>query len=530
MSRILNFDKWLSINESKISSDNSFKEWKKVFESTSGDIDALVAQARENDSDAVKSTPGYDEVMNWFDNEGPAKGKAIIDEESILKSLRYWNGDLSDKTSDKSKRAIEACELLSNEDTVNKLMKKLQSASGTSKYLSYDIKLITDAASKLKVKFEELNKAGKEVGQQMSDKDKRRYDVQTALNTEKYPFRLGILPWAISTSEGLDEYKGKDILSGNAKQFTKWYDTLKKDGVDSLIKYLNDNKYVRSKAVGIEDDDKINILKKYVATAAKRKKNIEDALAIKLYPASAKNTVTSGSETDVTENPTEYAEFKFPMNTDIAKTFFGDDEVKIDGKFSNSISEFVSGIKAQLPEGAKVTEVTVKAVASTSTVPSTKYFNSGGNEKLVSLRLAAIEKDAFTALQANDLAGNVKYDKSGSLPNNGPAYDKNKYGKDKRNANPAVREEYEKIFGEFRYSGLQILIAYQIESSTPTVTPTLDIKVTGEWKSYITWSEPSKQKNTTKWKPGKLTFRRSNGGLYPTKSGTGCTNFCKAYE
>jgi hypothetical protein len=529
MSEILNFKKWAaSINESHEYSSNTFDNWKRfklVLESTSNDIDELVASARENDSDSVKSTPGYDAVMTWFDNEGPVKGKAAIDDDGILKSLKYWNGDLSDKTGNHAQYAIDAMSELTDSNNVSKLLKKLQTASGNSKYLSYDVSKIIDAATKLKAKFEDIRKSGKQFGQK--DENGQIYQPQVTLNPDTYPYRLGIIPWSISTSSGLDEYNGKDIQSGNAKAFTIWYDKIVAGELDNMLKILDSDKYVRTRAIGIKDSDKIAILNSYTAKAKKYNKNIEDALSIRLYPTSAKTTI---SKTKYPGEPIigeiQYAEFKFPLDHDISKTFFLDDQAEIDPKFTNSINEFVTDIKKQIPEGAKVSEVTVKAVASTSSVPSSKYAKIGGNDKLADLRLSAIENKATEALSANKLNVNVKLDKTGKLANNGPAYDKVKYGLEKRQADPNVRAEYEKIYGEYRFSGLQIMISYTIQEITPTVEDVLDIMPSGEWKSSISWTDSSNI-HTSNWKPGRFKPRLTKGpGLYPTKPGTKCADFC----
>jgi hypothetical protein len=529
MSALLKFKEWnSSISESRSDKTGSFNEWKQLLESKSGDIAKLVEQAKSSDSEKVKSTPGYNEIMDWYTNGGPVKGKATMSDDDIIKTLKYWNGDLSSKTSEKASRVIEAMDILSDSGNVESLMKKLQKAAGMSKYLSYDVELITKAASELKTKFEELKKAGKEIGQKTGEG--QRYSMHTTLKPETYPWRLGIIPWSVNTEEGLDEYNGKDLGSANAKQFTAWYEKIKNDGVSSLIEMLDDRKYLKIKAMGMKDTYKITMLNKFTEKASKMNKEIKNALAIRIYPSSVKSSVEKKEFIEAGDPVIEYAEFKFPSNTDISKTFFLDDQYKIDNKYTNSISEFVSGIKAKLPEGAKVSQVTVKAVASTSQVPSTKYFNSGGNEKLVDLRTASIEKKTVEALKANGLADNIKFDKTGRLPNNGPLYDKEKYGKAKRDADPAVKAEYEKIYGEYRFSGVQIMLAYSIETPTTETTETLDIQNVGDWKGYIGWTEGSKRRKRSVWKSGGPGMRRSKGpGLYPTKPGIGCTSFGSAY-
>ena len=81
MGHILNYKLW----ESYIYS---------IFEKKSGDVSKMVEEARSSESDEVKKMDGYDDVMTWFENGGPNRGKSIMDQDSMIRSMTYWNGDM----------------------------------------------------------------------------------------------------------------------------------------------------------------------------------------------------------------------------------------------------------------------------------------------------------------------------------------------------------------------------------------------------------------------------------------------------
>ncbi len=507
-----------------------YSSWNRVFEQKESSINNLVIKAKENDSDEVKSNKIYDAVMAWFDNEGPSKGKPIMSKDEMIKSLKYWTGNLSSEMRPKEKRIEEVLEMLSDDKNIKAILKKLEKNGHT----GYDIDVIKDAAIKLKNKFNELHKSGKYIG--ASHEEKGTYQVHTTKpgTEDTYPTRLGFIPFSVIKSKhynGLDRYKGKDWFKSSPLKFKAWYKKIEED-LDGMLAQLDNTDYIKVKTLGITENDKVAILNKF-DDKTRGKRDIADALKIKWWPSAAK-TVTNKEKNIIQGEPeTEYVSFSFPKEVEIAKTFFLDDKASIDPKFKNSINDFVKDIRQQLPEGAEVTEVNVQCVASTSKVPSSLYRktdanpNYNGNHTLVDLRIKAIQTATSSALGTYELDTNVKYDlTSGKLPNQGEEYDRETYGKSKRQADPVLNTKYEELYGPYRYSGVRIEIGYKITTQTDEETEISTTEVSGKWNSVISWHKPPRPP----WNPPIIFKPRKGKGLYNTKPGTDCFDFCAAYN
>ena len=504
-----------------------------ILEQKKSSISELVASANETDSEEVKGTAGYADVMAWYSNEGPSKGKPDMESSDMVKCMEYWTGDLSSKTGKGELKIEQALGILSNEDKLAKLLIKLdkQRNSFTPKAkaklpeIQWDKSLIIQSAKKLKAAFSELHKSGKKIGNKTEENTSGNtayYNVLTTLNSEKFPFKLGIIPFNMS-GDGIDTYNGKDIGSSDVKKFHKWYTSINND-LDKMMTYLdlnseNGSKVIKTKFVLIEDRDKIAMLTKFSDRA--KRKAIADALKIKWWPSIAKTTTRKEKMILEGEPETTYMEYKFPADTQIAKTFFVDDASTIDPKFSNSINEFVQDIRQQIPKDAEITSVKVMAVASTSTVPSTKYRNEDGNVTLVAHRLKAINDATALALTNNNLNSNVEYVEGGGRPNQGTEWvsDNAKWGpQGNRNA------LYEKTFGEFRFSGVQINVGWKVTTQEPDEGEISTIEITGKWSSTISWR---KHKNPPTFPPIKFPpRRRKNNGTSPLRGGTSCMEWC----
>jgi len=502
-------------------------------------IDNLVANANKNDSEEVKGTGGYGEVMAWYSNEGPTKGKSLMSKDEMIECMKYWTGDMSSKTSTSDSRIETALNILANEEKLSKLLNRLDKEwdtmgkSSKSKYgkITWDKTLIVDAAKKLKDAFSKLHKSGKKIGAKSTtlktgNGEVVKYSAHTTPNLIKYPGRLGIIPFK-ATSDGIDRYNGKNLSALYFKTFSIWYNNISND-LNGLISNLDPNsekgsEVIRTKYLSFEDNDKIAILNKFSEKANKRKdKEITGALKVKWWPSVAKTTTNVEKKLVTGEPVTNHESWRFPKDAGISKTFFLDDQHVIDPKFSNSINEFVSDIRQQIPKDAEITSVEVQAVASTSTVPSTRYYNDGGNVKLVKLRLKAINDITTLALAGNNLNENVTYVGGGGLPNQGEQYvrDDEKWGpRGNRNA------LYEKTFGPHRWSGVEIRVGLKITTQETTETPIATIEVTGKWNSVISWRKPPKPP----WDPPRIFNPRPSNGLFPVKGGTDCFDWCAAY-
>jgi len=248
------------------------------------------------------------------------------------------------------------------------------------------------------------------------------------------------------------------------------------------------------------DEDKIRILKLITSTAIKYKKSILDAQ--RMFFKNKKNEANIDDPISI-KPETKYVEFSMG-NDDVITNFFEDDKFDISSENIIRISDFIAGIKDSMSDDIEITEIAINSIASTSTVPS---GINGGNEALVDLRIAAINKAATFAINNNKLSDNIKYSTEGRLPDNkginDPSYDKAKWGKDKRESNSEVLAEYNKIFAPYRYAGLDVIVSYKDTVVNPPGEIIIRPDGTGEWSVGITWIKPQNIKKIRGGKPKK---------------------------
>lgn len=527
-----------------------YTEWKSLFEQTKeASLSEMVATANAQDAEEIKNHPVYSQVMEWFGRPGPVKDKMDMDKEKAVKSMQYWNGDLTEKTGNVASDVDAALSLLMDSKNVDSMKKSLQKASGTSTPLTYDTNLITSTAEQLKAEFQKLHKSGKIIGGQSEGGSNYMVFTDAVQNRENY---LGILPFSLSDDQKY--YRGRDLASTQAKQMDKWYKKVKNEGVKALLEILTDKKYHKSKAIKLSNDIKKQILDN-IQKRAKDKK-IEEALALYFTPIGVKDIPTS-SKTITAGEPTvstQTASFAFPYkagNEEMAKTYFKDDLATFSdgmaGKMVESINEVVKSLTSQ---GAKITKFSYKIIASTSNVPSqyggggklTGQWSTENNKTLVNDRKAVLEAEIKKAVADNGLGGVTIAVDPVLTPNNtlGGTADwaklKDKY-KLKVEPNGAKRRvdstgkdttaEYEATFGPARHSGAAFVIEYTTETVTPTQdeTETFEKTTVGEWKVYIRWT---KIKKKIEWKIPSVGVRIGTGG-FPTGGGNNVKDLCAAY-
>lgn len=487
-------------------------------------IKELIKKIKESDPEAIKSLPAYEKVMGWFENEGPTKGKSLVDSDRMVEYLEYWFGDLSSKTSDRSKRNEESIAKLKDPKKVEKILKECQKASGTSEFLGYDIGLITKSAEEIEKAISELRKSGKQIGGKDSESG-ISWLAHTTHKPETYPGRLGIIPFSTASEKAAAAYDGKDV---NAKQFEAWYKELEKNGVNSIIKKIKDPKYHDTRAVSLDEDTKGKILEDFQKKAEKYGNDIAEATKISWYPTEAEDSEKTTKEKITLEPQIITDLFSFPTGgEETKKGFFPEDKASIDdvpAEYKKDFADSMKEVKSSIDEAnGEITKVVVKAVSSTSAVPSTyqsKKTGRKGNEGLADDRIQTIKDLALGVLKENNMDVNLTYDETGKLPNNGPEWNDATRAefKDRKIKGSAAEKAYEEKYGPFRYSYVEILITYKIEIPQEEVKEYSTYEITGDWKYNISWVKP-----TTPKKPKTKNVRvKSGGGLYPTKPGTAC--------
>jgi len=524
----------------------NYSNWRALYEAKSNELVDLVKQARENDSDAVKSNSAYDKVMSWMERGGPKEGKTSMKEESLIKQMKYWNGDLSSKVrvSPSGKNVELALAELLDDKNIEKIISNAGKAAGRAG--SYGSKmdrgLIKSSVEKLLNEFKSLHKSGRQFGGK--NEDGYNWLVYSHSKKDAPSTFLGIIPFRASEENIKKEYQGKDLDGGKAKSFENWYNSLKDGGVDKLIEYLKNKKYTKAVAVGMSDFDKIKILEGYKDKATRTKNDISNALKISWRQSGVKQE----EETTTVEVPGEPVVVKsgpvfFPANEKVAKAFFRDDKAELTPGYETSIKDAIMEMKNSIPKGAEITKLEFTTVASTSVVPSD--FNGDGkwtkeeNEPLVRARAAKVSELAKAGFEAAGIADKAVEIPAKLVPNNNGGGEsalwgdeqRAKYSLAKRKSDPAVRAAYESIYGPYKYSGVIIELEYKL--TTPTTETREDFKenVTGEWTSYITWYKQSTgdkiKRKFRKIKMPNFNMRKSTGKSFVgTKAGT----LCPAYN
>jgi hypothetical protein len=489
-------------------------------------IKDLVSKIRESDSEEIKSQEGYEEVMKWFENEGPEKGQALIDTESMVKSLKYWLGDLSEETSASFERDQISIGKLKDKANVERVLKACDKATESSDFTKFDLDLITKSAEAIEKKIGDLRKNGVQIGAKEPSTG-ASYKTRTSATGD--PQYLGIIPFSgTEDKKPSQKYEGKGIKSINAKVFKIWYESLKKDGVVSKTDSLDNKKYWLAKATVMEVKDKIKILEGIQEKAEKENKNISDALKIEWKNKNVKQEYEEGETITPLEPLEKTSTLSFPESGEKAMTFFPEDKASLSDipeDFKTSLKSSIKELKDSLEkEGAEITSVKIQAISSTSKVPSGYTSKTGkkGNEGLVEDRIQAVKDLTLASLKENGMDVNVSYDETGKKPNQGPEWGDSQRSDPKYGKKGARTEAYEEEYGKWRYSGVFISITYKVEISREIKDEFQEYTRSGDWDFNITWTKP---KPPDIKKPRGVRIR--SGGLSPVKGSTDCYLFDK---
>ena len=489
-------------------------------------LENLAAQAKEKDSEIVQNTPGYEETIDWWSRGGPTEGKSLQDKSVTIKSLQYWNGDLSAKmTNPKSVAPVERIAKLTNEKNVNSIIKSIQSiaAAYAKKYptgkrapevLDYDVATIVNAATQIQNALNELRKNGNYIGAELEKGGKYHYNVYGDGGKGDKPTRLNILPFVTSD----DKYVGK-IIKGDIKFFNHWYKQL--SNVGDIIERINNQAYW-GKGEGksftvISDKDKQGLLQAISNKADEyEKRTISNAKKLKIGPQGAKWTEFS-QEIVYRQAATKMG--GYPKNGVIQK-LFKDDSAEVNPDISNGFYSWLRGqILLVKQQGGIIRQVDIWLFASTSAVPSSKYDS---NETLVGKRVEAMKKVVDESVAAAEVDTSLiefhtSNDQGPTIVPNNPNCggwtntERNKY-KD-RKTNPEINAAYEKQYAECRYASFGVLIQYDIpEEKDEFATYT---KV-GNWKEGISWQVPRKGGSGPKGKPPKEYKYKGDPSSCPT--------------
>lgn len=195
--------------------------------------------------------------------------------------------------------------------------------------------------------------------------------------------------------------------------------------------------------------------------------------------------------------------------------FFKEDSAKITDtqEVENQIISAISQLYEVNPPGTTIGLASYRLIATTSKVPSTAYLNSGGNEQLAKERAAAIKQVVNAALPKTEIIGTLNdvYPEQEELGERGPDYDRTKYSLDKRNADPSVRAEYERIYGPHRQT--KIILIVEIKT-----LPTYEREKINnyEWQFEVrTGTTPPKPMFPTRLKMGNGQFKPRKGKYIP---------------
>ena len=520
----------------------NYSNWKALYEAASNELINLVKKAKEDDPQSVKSHPAYNSVMSWMERGGPEKGKTSMSEESLIKQMKYWNGDLSSKLSASSSgKPVELAlaELLDDKNLENVINNAGKAAGRAGSYgANMDRKLIKSSVEKLINKFKSIHKSGRQFGGKTDDG--YNWVVYSHSKKDAPSNFLGIIPFSASQENIKNKYQGKDLDGGDAKRFENWYNSLRDGGVDKLIEYLDDPKYTKAvAATGMEENDKIKILESYKQKADRTKNDISNALKIswKQSGVEQEEEITTkeieGEPTVIKSGP-----IFFPNDQSVAKAFFKDDQANLTPGYENSIKDAIMEMKNSIPEGAIITKLEFSAMASTSVVPSDfngdKKWTQQENEDLVKARAVKVVELAKAGFEAAGLADKATEMPAKLIPNNNGGGEsaqwgdaqRAKYSLAKRKSDPSVRQAYESIYGEYKFSGVIIELEYQLTETTTRTEDTFAETVSGDWTSYITWYKKSTgDKIKSKFRNIELpnfSMKQSGKSYVGTKAGMMC--------
>lgn len=493
-----------------------YKLWESKIHERSNPIleqetSGFAAEAATVDTEAVKARPAYNDVINWWAGDRPRKLYSKGTKEEVEQSKVYWLGDLSSKTRGSNVRAKDMLDIISDEGNVEKLIKKLGAYSSDKvtstqkkkyeiyntiedrfKNSGYEIAKITDAASQIKNALSELNASGKSIGGRQAAEEKGGTEHEYRLGSGKSSYYLNILPFQASKKE---YYVGKDVSTRQLKTFNKWYDQISKDGgIAELIDKINNKEYWKKEATyaKLKPQDKIKILDGIYekANGYRTPKNISDATKIVISPKKS----TWEKKEEPTDWVTDSARAGFPedMQKD-GKNFMVDDGIDIKEEYKEEFRIWLATtlLKIEAAGGKDIT-VAVRAVASTSKVPSTLFHNRDGNVGLVNARLAEMKRFVSESLVTGKMPAAIYAEEASPDNELSPEWDdaaRSLYPKKTLADGTTGRgEEYEKLYSPTRFSGFEIDIAWKTQSRDIVTT----VEEIGEWKFGLAWGHYTK--------------------------------------
>lgn len=312
--------------------------------------------------------------------------------------------------------------------------------------------------------------------------------------------------------------------------------------VDKVISSFQSDKTRKAAYTPLTDEVKKELISKIEERAQKRvkaltnqgKKNytlekaIDEAISIWIAPDKEAGSIekiegeAKGEGNQVTWN-LSYPNKENPLDTKMLN-FFGDNEYLVSAEdrqqFETLIKENIESITSA---GGKIIAIAYSAGASTSKV-RTSYqgkgktggpFDTKNNEILVKDRLEEINRVLRELLDpyatkagieltkqkdesaANRGPGWGEYSTENGKFEYGPLYEEARkkdsnlkpiafYSPEKRKSDPAIKDEYEDVFGKFRGSYGEFSIVAEFKDK-PDEPKTEDLIGIGSWKAKITW-------------------------------------------
>lgn len=340
-------------------------------------VASLIEKIKKSDSDKVKQAKGWDDMMSWFEAEGPTgkvtrtsgkkKGTSYKPEftgnkETLVKSLTYWSGDLGGKVTagknTKPPRLLKGWLDLAEGEIYSKWLKAAKKYKGDKPYHS-DLVRFTSAVPESEVRdylqkcMDSMNdniKNGRALRSGIKGKTQGvRYGCSTEpsdnfnfKDDSKYTY-LGAGPYNVEVSDKLETY--------DLKRITKWLNSYfgkpsnvrtEEDGKKvrnedgkyliteegkanaankrkGTLDALKGTKYFTQKAVGITDFDKRKMLSTIVSASEKRGISITLAKNIVIKPSNAVTKEKTEKVPGESKSFVTFDNFSFPNTSDPVK-------------------------------------------------------------------------------------------------------------------------------------------------------------------------------------------------------------------
>lgn len=438
-----------------------------LVEQATGKMPTTFEEFTALDSPDVVKTPGYDELFKRVFEIQAGKGTGYNNsEKQATETIGWWtNSPQFNQQQSNTKNFTD--NVVKNLDAAIKSLESIK--AGTLKVEIQDLDNRLTLLKQAKSKLDNL----------ISNKIYITNWNRNLSNDKIYPLSLKTYAW--------DDATVVRTRTPGAIDLTKFIKNV--DGESEPGKQI----YPKQTFSAIPDGIKIQLVRESVQKARESGKPISKADRIFIGP---KNTAALYSKTTATSPASEIAPVALPVayppkdpNSPLLQNFFGDDKYQVSSEqqatFASMLQQAVQYCKSQ----GTILEVQYKAGSSTSKVPTSF---AGGNAGLTDERLKSIEKVLSATIGANpDLQG-VKVTKQGAerRVEVGPPYNKAKYSLDKRKADPAVKAEYDKIYGPYRGSYGEFIIIYQPKADVPTEPDsTVEYTPVGNWAIRINWHE-----------------------------------------